>query len=406
VFVRFFYLLREHGVPVTPTSFLRLQQALAVGQIASLDELYVAARTILVKSELYFDRYDQVFAHLFAGVEMVLCEDEDDLFAHALLEQWLLEPETVAVLLGIDEDALSRMSRAELLAYFKARLEEQQGAHHGGNTWIGTGGTSPTGHSGRYYGGLRIGGRGLNQSALLVARDRRYKDYGIDSPLNSATWSEGLARLRHLVAAGAATRLDVEASVAATVNNGGDIEVVFRRAPVDRLEVVLAIDNGGWSMDPYVELVQALFDQAGSRFKRLTTYYFHNTIYDVVWRDPARRRHPVRIEDMHDHSRDSRLLIVGDAHMAPYELMISEGSIHAGERSGQPSTMRLRLLAARFPRRVWLNPLPAWRWAASPTISHISSLFPMFACTLEGLEAAVSSLNAPPASKMPAEIGI
>ncbi|MBU3931970.1 MAG: hypothetical protein KKF01_05965, partial [Proteobacteria bacterium] len=178
MFVQFFYMLRERGIPVTPTSFLRLQKALSLGVIGSIDDFYTAARSILVKSERYFDTYDQVFAHYFRGAtisEMGDVELTD--IAKALLEEWLKHPQEMAEALGLDEEQLSRYTPEELIRYFLDRLKEQKEAHHGGNRWIGTGGTSPVGHSGDHPGGMRVGGTSRNKSAVKVAMERRYRDY-------------------------------------------------------------------------------------------------------------------------------------------------------------------------------------------------------------------------------------
>ena len=393
MFQNLFYTLHEVGVPVSPTGFLLLHRALHGGLVSSVDDLYTAARTILVKSEKYFDLYDRVFAHVFAGAELRGEDGEEfDLLASGLLQQWLENPHELAQALGMDERELQRLTPEELLEYFKARLREQEGRHDGGSKWIGTGGTSPTGHSGYHPGGLRMGGVSRNRSALKVAGERRYRDYSGDAPLTSQTIGEALKRLRHLVAEGSRDHLNIDATIRRTVRNGGEIELVFDRAMVDRLKVVLAIDNGGWSMEPHVELVQTLFNYARAQFKDVTTFYFHNTIYDTVWLDAARRRQPVPIETFCQRDPATRLIIVGDASMAPYELLAADGSIYAFERSGKPSTERLQQLAAAFPHAVWLNPLPERTWPHTRTITIINRIFPMFELSLDGLERGVKQL--------------
>jgi uncharacterized protein with von Willebrand factor type A (vWA) domain len=177
MFTEFFYTLRKVGIPVSPTSFLRLQKALGLGVINSIEDFYTAARAILVKSERYFDLYDQVFAHHFEGAELKdPTEVELTEVARALLDQWLKDPEGLAQALGIDEKEMSKLSPEELIQYFLDRLKEQTEAHHGGSKWIGTHGTSPVGHSGYHPGGMRVGGVSRNKSAVKVALDRRYKD--------------------------------------------------------------------------------------------------------------------------------------------------------------------------------------------------------------------------------------
>jgi len=393
VFIKFFYTLREAGIPVSPTAFLLLQRAMQHGLVGSLDDLYTAARAILVKSEKYFDLYDRVFAHAFEGAELRGPEEEEfDLLASGLLQEWLKNPKELAAALGVDEKKLSAMSPEELLEYFKERLRDQEGRHDGGSKWIGTGGTSPVGHSGHHPGGLRVGGQSRSRSAIKVAGERRYRDYATDGPLTRHSIGEALKRLRHLVPQGARDRLNVDESVYRTVKNGGEIELVFDRAIVDRLKVILAIDNGGWSMEPYVEIVRTMFSYARAQFKDLKTYYFHNTIYDSLWLDPTRRKQPVRLENFAKFDRETRLILVGDASMAPYELMTPDGSIYAFERSGQPSVERLRLLASTFPHAIWFNPIPRQHWPYTQTINVIRNIFPMFELSLEGLEQGVRQL--------------
>ena len=393
MFVDFFYLLKKVGIPVSPTSFLRLQKALNMGLVNSVDDFYTAARSILVKSERYFDLYDQVFAHRFQGVEL----KEPDIVelsevARSLLEEWLKNPRELADLLGMKEEDLSKLTPEELIKYFLDRLKEQTEAHHGGAKWIGTGGTSPVGHSGYHPGGMRVGGVSRNKSAIKVAMERRYRDYSQDGPLTESQMGEALKRLRNMVPHGPKDRVNIDKTIYETMKNAGEIEIIFDQSLRDRLKVILAIDNGGWSMDPYVEIVQTLFNYARSQFKDLKTFYFHNTIYDHLWEDPQRRSKPFPVDELVRLDPETRLIIVGDASMAPYELMSTDGSIYVGERSGKPSYMRLQFLAKTFPHSVWLNPVPPMEWPYTRTILHIQEIFPMFELTLDGLEKAVIQL--------------
>ncbi|MGD0918805.1 MAG: hypothetical protein ABSB22_20350, partial [Thermodesulfobacteriota bacterium] len=358
MFVDFFYLLKKVGIPVSPTSFLRLQQALSMGLINSIDDFYTSARTILVKSEKYFDLYDQVFAHKFQGVELKdPTEFELSEVAHALLDEWLKNPRELADALGINEEELSKLSPEELIQYFLDRLKEQTEAHHGGGKWIGTGGTSPVGHSGYHPGGMRVGGISRNKSAIKVAMDRRYRDYSQEGPMTASQMGEALKRLRNMVPFGPKDRVNIDKTIYQTMKNAGEIEIIFDRRLKDRLKVILAIDNGGWSMDPYIELVQTLFNYARAQFKDLKTFFFHNTIYDYLWEDPPRRSKPHSVDEFARFDPETRFIIVGDASMAPYELMATDGSIHIEERSGKPSYQRLQLIAKTFPRSVWINPV-------------------------------------------------
>ncbi len=393
MFIKFFYTLREVGIPVSPTSFLVFHRAMNDGLVNSIEDFYTTARTILVKSEKYFDLYDQVFSHTFEGADLPVAEDlEHDYLLSSMFEEWLRNPKKLADSLGVDEEKLNTMSPEELLEYFKKRLEDQKGRHDGGSKWIGTGGTSPVGHSGYHPGGMRVGGVSGGKTAVKVAGERRYKDYAADGPITQSSIGEALKRLRNLVPQGTKDKINVDETIYQTIRNGGEIELVFDRSVVDRLKVILAIDNGGWSMEPYVDIVQTLFSYSKSQFKDLQVYYFHNTIYDLLWKDARRRRHPVLIDDFHRLDPDTRIIILGDASMAPYELMSADGSIYAYERSGKPSVERLKFLAKNFTHTAWLNPIPKRNWDYTHTINVIQNIFPMFELSLDGLEKAVLHL--------------
>lgn len=393
MFIDFFYTLREVGISVSPTSFLTLQKALDSGLVSTLEDFYTTARTVLVKSERHFDIYDQVFAHHFRGAELPDLESlEMDEIAKAMLDEWLNHPKELSDFLGIDESKLNKLSPDELIEYFKKRLAEQTERHDGGNKWIGTGGTSPVGHSGFHPEGMRVGGVSRNKSALKVAGERRYRDYSGEGPLTNASIGEALKRLRNLVPTGPKDQINVEKSIYQTVKNGGEIEICFDRSLKDRLKVMLFIDNGGWSMDPFIPIVQTLFNYARAQFKDLKTYFFHNTIYEKVWQDARRFRKDRKIEAFARVDPETRLIFVGDASMAPYELLAKHGSINAFETSGKPSIDRLRFLADSFPHSVWLNPVPPHLWHYTLTIEEIGKVFPMFPLTLDGLENAVSAL--------------
>jgi hypothetical protein len=390
MFTEFFYTLKKVGIPVSPTAFLTLQKALSLGLVNSVDDFYTAARAILVKSERYFDLYDQVFAHQFEGAELKdPTEVELAEVAKALLQEWLKDPEGMAEALGADPKELSKLSPEELIKYFLDRLKEQTEAHHGGSKWIGTHGRSPVGHSGVHPGGMRVGGVSRNKSAVKVAMDRRYRDYSQEGPLTQAQMGEALKRLRNMVPVGAKDQVNIDETIYQTMKNAGEIEIVFDRSLKDRLKVVLAIDNGGWSMDPYIEMVQTLFNYARAQFKDLKTFFFHNTIYDMLWEDPPRRAKPHSVDELLRWDPETRLIILGDASMAPYELMATDGSIHLEERSGKPSHDRLHFIAKTFRYAVWLNPKLEIEWPYTRTIGIIREIFPMFELTLDGLDKAV-----------------
>ncbi len=395
MFSGFFYQLRESGIPVTPTSFLTLHRALSSGLICSLNDFYTSSRAILVKSERYFDLFDQVFAHHFHGAEMPTAEGfEISEMAKAMMDLWLKDPKALADALGIDESELKHLTPEELIEYFKERLKEQTERHDGGNKWIGTGGTSPVGHSGYHPGGMRVGGVSRNKSAVKVAMERRYKDYSLSGPLTQAMVGEALKRLRNMIPAGPKDQVNVDKTIYQTMRNGGEIDIVFDRDIKDRLKVILAIDNGGWSMDEHIPVVQVLFDYARSQFKELKTFFFHNTIYNTIWADPPRIRKPQRVIEFSRFDQETRLIIVGDASMAPYELIAQNGSIHIEERDQSASIEYLNFLAKTFRHSVWLNPVPSDAWQHTQTIRSIRQIFPMFELTIDGLEKAVAHLMA------------
>ena len=395
MFVGFFYALREKGVPVTPTSFLKLQQAMSMGLINTVDDFYTAARAILIKSERYFDTYDRIFAHIFKGVA-VTEPDELELteIAQMLLQEWLNNPAALARALGMDEKELEQYTPEELLKYFLDRLKEQDGQHHGGHKWIGTGGTSPVGHSGYHHGGMRIGGASRNKSAIKVAMERRYKDYSQEGLLTEFQIGEALKRLRQMMPSGPKDVVNVDKTIYETMRNAGEIEIIFDRRLTDRLKVILMIDNGGWSMDPYIAVVKTLFNYARSQFKDLKIYYFHNTIYDHVWLDPQRQYKPESIDEFIRKDPETRLIFVGDASMAPYELTHPQGAIYINQRQAMPSMDRMKFLAKTFRHAVWLNPQAENIWSYTWTIGALHEIFPMFELSLDGLEKAVMHLMA------------
>jgi len=393
VFVNFFYELKGAGIPVSPTSFLRLQKALGMGLVRNLNDFYTTARSLLVKSERYFDLYDRIFAHYFEGIDLPDPEGVDlSETAKLLLQEWLKDPEMVARALGMDAEKLKQYTPEELLKYFLDRLKEQTGQHHGGHKWIGTGGTSPVGHSGYHPGGMRVGGRSRNKSAIKVCLERRYRDYSVDGHLSQAQLGEALKRLRRLIPAGPKDQVNIDKTIYETMRNAGEIEIVFDRRMKDKLKVILMIDNGGWSMDPYIPVVQLLFNHARYQFKDIKTYFFHNTIYDRVWEDPRRISTGVKFEDFSRLDPESRLIIVGDASMANWELVAAGGSIYIDENNRIPSIDRLRTLGQTFRHCVWLNPVFESEWRYTRSIGIIRQIFPMFELTLEGLEKSVAYL--------------
>lgn len=396
MFEGFFNQLRSHGLPVSPKSFMQLQQALDQGLVDDLADFYAVARAVLVKSERYFDLYDRIFATYFEGKDF---EDPSEALTDDIrqtLMEWLKEPAFLEELPEEDREAMTGMDPDELMQYFLDRLKDQTEAHQGGSRWIGTGGTSPVGHGGYHPGGMRVGGGPGRSSAIKVAMDRRYVDYSEDRVLSERQMAEALRALRYRAPVGPRDRLDIDASIRETVRQGGEIELVFDRRLTDKLSVFLFIDNGGYSMWPYVNTTRALFHHARDSFRRLRTFFFHNCVYDTVWEDPRRANKPVPLQDVLRADPDTRVILLGDAAMAPFELLHRRGSIDFTSAQDRPGIECLQDLRDRFPMSVWLNPAPRDRWDWSMgtfTIDHIRKVFPMEDLTLPGIERLVSRLS-------------
>ncbi|MCB1306327.1 MAG: hypothetical protein KDK37_18690, partial [Leptospiraceae bacterium] len=285
------------------------------------------------------------------------------------------------------------MTSEELMKLFWERLNEQTEAHHGGNKWIGTGGTSPFGHSGFSENGFRVMGQANRFSAKKVLGERRYVDYSEKGRLNRKNFHDALQHLKHLKPAGAPDQLNIAQTIRKTARNAGEIELIFEKDKRDRLEVILLMDNGGSSMSPYVHLTSDLFSRMKKQLKRLDSYYFHNTIYSHVFSDPQRSR-PLPLIELLRRNRDTRVFIIGDASMAPEELVSPYGNINFGEEEYEPSIEQLKKLKERFKALVWLNPIPKEYWAGgSFTLKKIADTLPMEEMTLGGLDRSVQAMN-------------
>jgi len=397
MFEPFFYRLREYGMPVSPTAFLQLQKALSAGLISSLGDFYVVARALMVKRERHFDLNDQLFANYFEGKEIdasIANELTEEL--KAALQEWLKDPQFLESLSDEEKAKLQGMTPDEVVDYFLQRLKDQTEAHSGGSRWIGTGGTSPVGHGGYHPGGMRVGGTSMRGSAIKVAMDRRYVDYSDDSPLSARQLGEALRAVRHLAPVGPKDELDVDKTIYQTVKQAGEIELVFDRRLRDKLSVFLFIDNGGWSMSRYIDRTRDLFRQARHTFKELKTYFFHNCIYDVVWEDPQRWHRPIDLEEVLKADSDTRIIVVGDASMASYELLHPMGALDIVTEQRRAGLDSLKDMADRFPNSVWINPIRRSQWPRTRgrnTLRMIKDVFPMVDLTLTGIEQAVELLK-------------
>jgi len=392
--VRFFFELRNAGVPVSLTEFFSLLQALeARVAFCSAEEFYWLARLALAKDERYFDRFDRVFAEHFAGAERLFQK-----LATEMPGEWLQS--FAQRLLTAEERAQveSLGSWEKLLETLRKRFEEQKGRHEGGNKWVGTGGTSPFGSGGYNPEGIRIGNAGVRQRrAVKVWEAREYRNFDDQRVLGTRNLKMALRRLRKFARQGAADELDLDSTIDATARNAGWLDLKLRPERRNAAKVLLLLDVGG-SMDDHVRICEELFSAARSEFRHLEYFYFHNFIYENLWKD-NRRRHSERtctFDLLRTFDADYRVIIVGDAAMSPYEIVQPGGSVeHFNEEAGG---LWMQRMTAHFPYLVWLNPEPEERWEWTPSIRLTQQLVTgrMFPLTLAGLDRATAALRRKP----------
>jgi hypothetical protein len=390
MFLPFLYELRRRGVPAGAQEALALAKALKAGlHDSSLDGFYHVARALLVHAETHLDAFDQAFLAHFKGVETA-----GQQLTQELLE-WLKEARQRRDLTPEERALLEHFNVEELEKLFEERLREQRERHDGGTRWIGTGGASPFGHSGNPREGIRVGGEGSGQRlAMKLAGERRYQGYRGDVVLDTRQLAVALRKLRAFAREGVADELDVDGTISATAKNAGELEVVTRPPRRPNTRVVLMMDVGG-SMDPYAHLVSRLFSVAkqATHFKELRTYYFHNCIYGRVFESPYLVGGVSVTDLLGQVGRHYKLVVVGDALMAPYELAMranSEGQYDPS--NGKEGLLWLMELARHFERSAWLNPEPPRTWRGN-TIEQVARVFDMFPLTLEGLGEAVAHLT-------------
>ncbi|HEU4516149.1 MAG TPA: hypothetical protein VFR77_02500, partial [Steroidobacteraceae bacterium] len=376
--IRFFGMLRAAGVPVTLTEFLTLLEALASGTVpfagldakgtvpsdglSPVDQFYFVSRAVLVKDERHYDRFDRAFAAHFRGAEAAF----ETLLQAELPADWLRKNLSL-VLTDEEKSRIESLGGWDaLMETLRRRLEEQKARHEGGHRWIGTGGTSPYGHSGYNAEGVRIGGEGGNRRAVKIWDRREFANLDDSVELGTRNVKLALRRLRRFARQGAEEILDLDGTIESTARRAGllDIRMVPERR--NAVKVLLFLDVGG-SMDEHVRICEELFSAARGEFKHLEHYYFHNFVYESVWKD-NRRRHGERTplpQVLRTYGPDYRLIFVGDATMSPYEILQPGGSIeHWNE---EPGAAWMKRLLAGFPRHAWLNPEPPDRWEYTPS---------------------------------------
>lgn len=387
--IQFFFTLKKHGVSVSITELLDLLGALEQYVVfANVEQFYTLARTLMVKDESQYDRFDRAFAEYFDGIE-----DID--IAASIPDFWLI-PSLQRQLSEEDKQALKGLGDLEsLMDKFKERLKEQQERHAGGNKWIGTGGTSPFGAYGYNPEGIRIGQDKSNaRRAVKVWDKREFKDLDDDQVLNNRSIQVALRSLRRFARTGAASELDLDGTVRATSKKAGLLDLQWQAERHNAIKVLILFDVGG-SMDDYIYECQQLFSAAKTEFKHLEFYYFHNCVYEGVWKENSRRfqaQIPTR-ELIQKFSSDYKLIFVGDATMGPYEIAYPGGSVeHWNE---EPGAAWIERLCEHFDNVAWLNPQPQQQWQWYPSIQLMSQLVEhrMFPMTVHGLQDAIRELS-------------
>jgi uncharacterized protein len=393
VLIRFFFELRKGGVPVTLTEFLTLLEALQKRvAFASAQDFYYLARASLVKDERHYDRFDRVFAEIFNGAEKLF-----EAIVANIPEEWL----QAAAARNLTEEEKQRIEALggwqKLLETLRERLREQKERHQGGNKWIGTQGTSPFGANGYNPEGIRIGqAASRNRRAVKVWDQRDYRNFDDTVELGTRNMKMALRKLRKFAREGAADQLDLDGTISATARNAGllDLKLVAERR--NTVKVLLFLDVGG-SMDDHIRICEELFSAARSEFKHLEHFYFHNFLYESVWKDNRRRHSAVTslTQVMRTYGHDYRVIFVGDATMSPYEITQPGGSIeHWNKEAGAVWMQRMN---AKYPRLVWLNPEDPKRWEHTPSVRIARELVEdrMFPVTIQGLDAAIAALRRP-----------
>jgi uncharacterized protein with von Willebrand factor type A (vWA) domain len=388
--ISFFQILRTAGIPVTLKELLDLMAAFEANlAFANMDEFYFLARTVMVKDEKYFDKFDKAFGAFFKEMEGL-----NDLIEALIPDDWLRN-EFEKNLSEEEKAKIESLGGLEkLIEEFKKRLEEQKERHEGGNKWVGTGGTSPFGQDGYNPEGVRVGPNGKNKKAVKVWDKRDFKNLDDSVELGTRNIKVALRRLRKFARTGAADELDLDDTISSTARNAGLLDIKMVPERHNAVKVLLFLDVGG-SMDPHIKVCEELFSAAKTEFKHLEYFYFHNFTYESVWNNNV-RRHNERIpllDILHKYSRDYKIIFVGDAAMSPYEILQPGGSVeHWNEEPGEVS---MRSILSTFDKTVWLNPLPESEWDWSQSVSMVQRLFEnrMYPMTLSGMEKAMAELT-------------
>ncbi len=389
MFITFFNELKSAGVPVSVKEYLALMEGLQADIPESrVEDFYYLARTILVKDERHLDKFDQVFGHVFKGLELM-----SETLEAKIPEEWL----KVMSELNLSEEDKQKIAELggwdKIMEELKKRLEEQKGRHQGGNKWIGTGGKSPYGAYGYNPAGVRIGqDKNRNFRAIKVWDKREFKDLDDSVEIGTRNIKVALRRLRRFAREGAAEELDLDGTIKGTAHKGY-LDIRMRPERRNAVKVLMFFDVGG-SMDWHIKLAQELFSAARTEFKHLEYFYFHNCPYESVWRD-NHRRHVDRTKTwdvLHTYPADYKVIFIGDASMSPYEISVAGGSVeHMNE---EPGALWMRRITQVYPSAIWLNPIPEEHWEWTPSIRMMKELMEgrMYGLTLDGLDRAMREL--------------
>ena len=390
MFISLFNTLKATGVPVSLRELLDLIGAVDKGlAFADMDQFYYLSRAILVKDEKHYDKFDRAFDIYFKGIETL-----DDILEMLIPEEWL-KAEFEKHLTEEELKEIKSLGGLEkLLAEFKKKLEEQEERHEGGSKQIGTGGTSPFGNSGENPEGIRVGGEGGKGKAAKIWEARDFKNLDDDVELGTRNMKVALRRLRKLIRDSANEEFDLDNTISSTAKKAGLLDVKFRPEKRNAVKVLVLFDVGG-SMDPHIKICEELFSAAKTEFKNLEYFYFHNFIYETVWKDNRRRQNErIYTEDIiHKYSADYKIIFVGDATMAPYEITNPGGSIeHWNEEAG---AIWMKRMVGIYDKLIWLNPVPEEHWEYSASVELTRSLVEdnMFPLTIRGLEESMAYLS-------------
>lgn len=386
MFINFFYNLKSRGVPVSIHEWITLHRALEQNlNDCSLTRFYHIARSVLVKNEIHFDRYDMAFLDTFEHIETT---DE-------MLEEILKGLKKVRELNLSEEEKrqIEELDLDEVLRNFEEQLRQGHYKDHvGGNKAIGTGGRSTQGAWGYNPAGIRIGqGESRHKKAVQIAEKRSFKNYSSNIILDTRQMRIALSHLRSLLPIGPEEKLNLDRTIDETCRNGGEIELIWETKEKKSAKVMLLMDVGG-SMTPYASMVERLFSAASSQISRFRHYYFHNCVYQDIWTDIERSEPTSTAELLKQEDDNYKLIIVGDAEMAPSELTWKNGAIDYWYYNDTPGMVWLQRIRDKFRDSIWLNPLPARSWGYVHTIHFIQQIFPMFELTLEGIDEGVKFL--------------